>query len=75
MTRSALSKRWWVHFPNDAYSMTFDLDEPMTEREFRAYLREWEGVDRLPNRIAILPELDQSYDRDETGVEMQERGL
>jgi hypothetical protein len=39
--------KWYALFPLDAYSISFDFSLPLTERQFRAYLRKWEGVNRL----------------------------
>jgi hypothetical protein len=51
------SQAWYVHFPNDAYALgPFRFDEPVTEREARAYVRAWEGVKRLPRGTEFWPE-------------------
>ena len=45
---SAKSKAWYAHFPLDAYALgPFRFKKPLSEREFRTYLREWEGIKRL----------------------------
>lgn len=43
------SKKWYCHFPADAYAMgPWEFETPITEAEFRTYVRKWEGVKRLP---------------------------
>jgi len=50
------SKAWYALFPADAYALgPFRFDVEMTETEFRKYLREWEGVDRLPKKVQVWP--------------------
>jgi hypothetical protein len=46
------SRRWAAKFPLDAYALgAFDFRDPIDEREFRSYLRDWHGgpkCKRLP---------------------------
>lgn len=40
----------------DAYALgPFRFERAKTEREFREYLRDWEGVKRLPKNVQIWP--------------------
>ena len=45
--------RWWVHFWGAVYSNNFDFSTPISEKEFRVYLRKWLGVTRLPYKTEI----------------------
>jgi len=50
------SKAWFALFPLDAYALgPFRFEKEMTESEFREYLRDWEGVKRLPKKVQIWP--------------------
>ena len=50
--QSRKSTRWAAKFPLDAYMLgPFEFAEPIDEREFRSYLRDWHGgskCKRLP---------------------------
>jgi len=39
--------RWKVHLPNYMHILDFDFEEPIDERDFRAYLRDWLHLTRL----------------------------
>ena len=50
------SKAWYALFPADAYALgPFRFEVEMTEKDFRKYLREWEGVKRLPEKVQVWP--------------------
>lgn len=46
------SSRWYVHFPGDAYALgPFEFGRVMTEEEAMEAVREWEGVESLPEGV------------------------
>ncbi len=50
------SKAWYALFPMDAYALgPFRFEMTITEKQFKKYLRKWEGVKRLPRSIQIWP--------------------
>jgi len=56
------SSAWYALFPNDPYAIgPFRFERPISEREFRAYLRWWEGcwigreLRRLPAGVQVRP--------------------
>jgi hypothetical protein len=53
------SKKWYCKFPLDAYALgPWDFEYPITEAEFREYIRKWEGVKRLPRGFQCWPTSD-----------------
>lgn len=49
-------RKWYIKFPADAYAMgpiDFHIDD--TEKEVRAYAREFEGCKRLPKGFECWP--------------------
>lgn len=50
------AKRWYVQFPQDAYALgPVEFDEEVDESEVRAYMRDWEGIKRLPAGFECWP--------------------
>lgn len=48
------SRTWNAKLPDCFYVLgDFDFDKPITESAFRAYLRDWLGVKRLPRGTAV----------------------
>lgn len=50
------SKAWYVHFRGAVYANgPVRFDQPVSERAFRAWVRKWIKVDRLPYRTEVWP--------------------
>jgi len=50
------SEAWYALFPLDVYALgPFRFTKEKSEHEFREYLREWEGVKRLPKGVEVWP--------------------
>lgn len=52
MVRSA---HWRVHYPFYFYAGDLRFKRPQTEREVRAYLREYHSMDRLTKGTEVYP--------------------
>ena len=57
-------RKWWVLFPGAAHANSFSFEQPVTEREARAYVRWWLGhtgeepdrsLPRLPRGTQVWP--------------------
>jgi hypothetical protein len=47
---------WYFHEPGAVYALgPFRFEQPITEREARAYIRDWLKVRRLPKGCALWP--------------------
>lgn len=43
------SRAWYIHFPGDPYALgPVRFEQPVSERELRAWVRAWAGLRRLP---------------------------
>jgi len=50
------SKRWYVHLPGAVYANgPVYFPEPISAEEFKAWVREWLGVDRVLPGTGIWP--------------------
>ena len=48
------SWEWFIKFPLDVYAIDIEFDKreynkPPNEKDVRAYARQWEGTQKLPN--------------------------
>jgi hypothetical protein len=43
------SKAWYTLFPSDPYALgPFRFETPIDEKELRKYVKNWDGIKRLP---------------------------
>jgi hypothetical protein len=52
--------RWWVFYPGEVYANNCDFRVPIAESQFRAWLRNFHKVERLPRGIQIWPDRNRA---------------